>query len=31
MWREVRRVAEGQISYYEQMTPLPLSYSDTPA
>ena len=31
MWREVRRVAEGQINYYEQMTPLPLSYSDSPA
>jgi hypothetical protein len=24
MWREVRRVADGQIAYYEQMTPLPL-------
>jgi hypothetical protein len=24
LWREVRRVAEGQISYYERMTPLPL-------
>lgn len=23
LWREVRRVADGQISYYEQMTPLP--------
>ena len=27
MWREVRRVAEGQITYYEQMTPLPLNFS----
>jgi hypothetical protein len=27
MWREVRRVAEGQISYYEQMTPLPLNFN----
>ena len=24
LWREVRRVAEAQITYYEQMTPLPL-------
>ena len=27
MWREVRRVAEGQIAYYEQMTPLPLNFT----
>jgi hypothetical protein len=27
MWREVRRVAEGQITYYEQMTPLPLNFT----
>jgi hypothetical protein len=27
LWREVRRVAEGQIAYYEQMTPLPLDFT----
>jgi hypothetical protein len=26
LWREVRRVAENQIAYYERMTPLPLKF-----
>jgi hypothetical protein len=28
LWREVRRVAEAQIGYYERMTPLPLSFNE---